>query len=317
MQKWRKLGKVINPGETFPAELGAKSNWMHEAASLPVVEKIDGDHLKVHFSPRDPQGRSLMSWVVVEPKKNFRIVDVATAPLVSLGSPGFFDDSGTMGTELIEWGGKKYFYYCGWNRSVEVPFRNALGLAVASKGTDHYRKYAEGPILDRSPFDPCMVASCSIIQVGDRLRMYYLSCIRWEKSKDTGQLQHVYHLKIAESNDGIQWSREGKVAIEFKYPGEYAIATPRVLLDGAIYKMWYSYRAGPKAKAYRIGYAESQDSIHWDRKDELVGLDVTEGAWDSDMVCYPYVVDFQGERYMFYNGNRYGLTGVGVAVLER
>ena len=34
------------------------------------------------------------------------------------------------------------------------------------------------------------------------------------------------------------------------------------------------------------------------------------------MVEYPYVFDWQGRRYMLYNGNGYGLTGVGLAVLE-
>jgi hypothetical protein len=31
------------------------------------------------------------------------------------------------------------------------------------------------------------------------------------------------------------------------------------------------------------------------------------------MICYPYVVDAGGHRYLFFNGNRHGLTGFGVA----
>ena len=35
------------------------------------------------------------------------------------------------------------------------------------------------------------------------------------------------------------------------------------------------------------------------------------------MVCYPYVFDHAGNRYMLYNGNGYGRTGFGMAILER
>jgi len=35
------------------------------------------------------------------------------------------------------------------------------------------------------------------------------------------------------------------------------------------------------------------------------------------MIEYPYVFEHKGERYMLYNGNGYGKTGIGIAVLER
>ena len=34
------------------------------------------------------------------------------------------------------------------------------------------------------------------------------------------------------------------------------------------------------------------------------------------MVEYPCVFDWNGRRFMLYNGNDYGRTGVGLAVLE-
>jgi hypothetical protein len=33
------------------------------------------------------------------------------------------------------------------------------------------------------------------------------------------------------------------------------------------------------------------------------------------MIEYPFVFDHQGRRYLLYNGNDYGKTGVGLAVL--
>ncbi len=34
------------------------------------------------------------------------------------------------------------------------------------------------------------------------------------------------------------------------------------------------------------------------------------------MVCFAAVIDVNGRRLMFYNGNRHGATGFGVAELE-
>jgi hypothetical protein len=77
--------------------------------------------------------------------------------------------------------------------------------------------------------------------------------------------------------------------------------------------MWYSYRG----ESYRIGYAESHDGIQWTRRDEEAGIEVSDGGWDSEMICYPCVFDHEGQRYMLYNGNGYGKTGIGLAVLEQ
>jgi hypothetical protein len=86
-----------------------------------------------------------------------------------------------------------------------------------------------------------------------------------------------------------------------------------VIKEGGGYKMWYSYRG----QSYRIGYAESSDGIHWDRRDSQVGIDVSDSVWDSEKIEYPFVFDYGGDRYMLYNGNAYGKTGFGLAVLER
>jgi hypothetical protein len=34
------------------------------------------------------------------------------------------------------------------------------------------------------------------------------------------------------------------------------------------------------------------------------------------MQCYPYVIEINGSFYMFYNGNSFGQSGIGLAVLE-
>jgi hypothetical protein len=76
--------------------------------------------------------------------------------------------------------------------------------------------------------------------------------------------------------------------------------------------MWYACRGA----AYRIGYAESADGLQWERRDGEAGLDVSASGWDSEMVGYPCVFDHRGRRYMLYNGNGFGETGIGLAILD-
>jgi hypothetical protein len=128
-----------------------------------------------------------------------------------------------------------------------------------------------------------------------------------------GKSEHKYHIEYAESRDGINWQREGLVAIDFANDQVFAISRPSVIHDNDRWRMWYSFRG----HAYRIGYAESEDGRQWNRLDTQVGIDVSVTGWDSEMIEYPFVFDHKGQRYMLYNGNGYGKTGFGLAVLEK
>jgi predicted GH43/DUF377 family glycosyl hydrolase len=169
--------------------------------------------------------------------------------------------------------------------------------------------------MDRSPSDPCFVASSFVIRIQNRYVMYYLSCFNWEETPDG--LKHYYNLKIATSNDGFTWHPTGKTAIDLKQPDEYAISVPRVLFEDGIYKMWYSCRASANNPNYRIGYAESSDGFEWNRKDELITFNPSSQPWNTEMQCYPCIFDYRENRFMLYNGNGYGKTGFGIAILEK
>jgi hypothetical protein len=85
--------------------------------------------------------------------------------------------------------------------------------------------------------------------------------------------------------------------------------------------MWYCSRGSigyrtDRAQSYRLGYAESADGVRWERLDHLAGLDCSDAGWDSVMIAYPFVYEHRGRKYMLYNGNGFGETGIGYAVLE-
>ncbi|OOE39543.1 hypothetical protein BZG06_15700 [Salinivibrio kushneri] len=301
IQKWRKLGRIFCPsGET---------EWMKTHAAVPIAEHVEGDIFRIYFSSRDLDNRSFTGCLLLDIKKPNKIISLSSNPVLKPGWIGEFDDSGAMATWLCSYKGKKYLYYIGWNLGVTVPFRNSIGLAIDdNKGK--FCRFARGPVLDRTPREPHFTASCCVIPGDDKWRMWYLSCTEWLIID--GKVEHRYHIKYAESKDGLSWDRRGHVAIDFASSTELAISRPSVIWDDGKWKMWYSYRGD----SYRIGYAESQDGISWTRIDSHCGIDVSTSGWDSEMIEYPFVFDHGGKKYMLYNGNGYGRTGFGLAVLE-
>lgn len=299
--KWGKLGKVFMPDDNH--------QWMVSHAANTVAEHLDDDTFKIYFSCRDVKNVSSVGFVVVDINPPFETLEISQTPVLSPGEIGLFDDSGTSLACITTIGGKKHMYYLGWNLMANVPWHNAIGLAVCDESTGHFRKISKAPLLDRCDADPYSLSYPFVMEDGDLLRMWYGSNQAW--GKDQKDMAHL--LKYAESTDGLHWNRQGKIALHFKNDGEYAMSRPCVIKENGSYKMWYSYRG----EKYRIGYAESENGIDWERKDEQVGITVSQSGWDSEMICYPFVFDHKGNRYMLYNGNGYGKTGFGLAILEQ
>ena len=306
MQSWVKLGRIF--------EVNQNSDWMYSHASVPFSEPIEGDLFKIYFSCRNINNESSIGYIIIDLYDHEDIIEVSSKPVLSKGDLGLFDDSGVMGSCILNIGNQKYLYHIGWNLGVTVPFRNSIGLAVSNDDGNTFQKAFSGPILDRSKDEPYFTASSCVIRDDGIYKIWYLSCTEWFERKN--KIIHNYHIKYAESSDGINWKRQGIVAIDYKDKYEYAISVPRVLKENGVYKMWFSSRGTKEVPTYRIRYAESSDGIHWIRKDNEVGIDVSRGGWDSEMICYPFVFDHKGKRYMLYNGNDYGKTGFGLAVLE-
>lgn len=305
--KWKKLGKIFEVNKNY--------DWMYSHSSVPFAENIKDDLFKIYFSSRNENNESSIGHILIDIKYPNEILDISKTPTLSKGNLGTFDDSGTMGSCILHKNNKQYLYYIGWNLGVTVPFRNAIGLAISNDKGLTFKKVYDGAILDRTKEEPHFTASNCVIEDEGIFKIWYLSCTEWIK-KDK-KSTHKYHIKYAESINGIDWDRQGIVAIDYKDEYEYAISVPRVIKENGIYKMWFSSRGTKGIPTYRIRYAESYNGIDWIRKDEEVGIDVSSDGWDSEMICYPFVFDHKGKRYMLYNGNDYGKTGFGLAVLEQ
>lgn len=299
---WRKLGLVFSPSAQLPS--------MQTHASLPIALPIEGNLYRVYFASRDAQNRSHVHFVEFEIESPSNIRRISSAPVLAPAGLGYFDDHGVYPASMVKRKDELFLYYIGWSPGSRQPlFYSSIGLAKSVDGGLSFNKMFASPIMARSEFDPCLVTSPFVMIDKDIWRMWYVSGFKWEENAE-GTLQSYYHIKYAESKDGLSWDRAGLVCIDLEQ-GERNIARPCVVKDGDRYQMWYSYNKG---EGYRIGYAESQDGYVWTRLDNEAGIDVSEAGWDSQAVAYPWVFTHKGKRHMLYNGNGFGREGFGLAI---
>jgi hypothetical protein len=303
---WHKQGLLI-PAPT-------PQGWARSHAALPAAETNERGDINVYFSPRDRDGRAHIALARVrtaEPDGSLVLAGHEPDPILSPGSRGAFDESGVTMSCLVHVDGSSFLYYTGWTLGVTVPFYLYAGLAIRRAGAHEFERISSAPLLERDAIDPYMTASPWVMHDNGTWRMWYVSCLGWELAD--GQVRHRYHIRYAESDDGIAWRREGRVSIDFAHECEYAISRPCVVRDDGGYRMWFSARGD----RYQLGYAESPDGLTWARDDHRAGLKPSDQGWDSEMIAYPAIIDFGDKRYLLYNGNDYGRTGIGYAMTHR
>ena len=102
----------------------------------------------------------------------------------------------------------------------------------------------------------------------------------------------VAEIGRASSADGQQFVAEPAPLLSSDITGEVVLLAPRVLVDGTVYKMWYSYARGSDIKdlqnlcndmnRVQIGYATSSDGFYWIRSPSNPAVAVGGGGWDGD-----------------------------------
>jgi len=288
----------------------SESPWRHSHTGPSFVD-CQSEITKLFVSGRDSTNSSHIGVFNVQLSDGALAVLRDSERLVfSPGELGTFDESGVSYPWIVHHEGRIFMYYVGWVAGGRTLFQNYTGLAISDDGGATFKRARNVPILDRTHEEPFGSGSCAVWVDHDGWKMIYTSFEPW--IGDGPQARPCYRLKEALSDDGISWRRTGRVVIDFAHPKEHIIGKPMVLRDGDVTRLWYSHRG----TSYRIGYAESTNGRDFVRMDERVGIDVSPDGWDSEMIEYAYVFDHNGDRFMIYNGNDFGKTGLGCARQE-
>jgi len=296
--------RVVPLGFVAPSAVLTRP-WMRSHTSYPVAIPVEGG-IRVLFVCRDAQGRGHVAWCELDPADPTRVRDVCAEPILSPGEDGAFDDSGISIGNVAVVSGQTLLYYMGWNRSVTVPFRNAIGAAIAEETTGTpMRRVSAGPLLDRSRHDPYSLSYPFVSGTEGNWRMLYGTHRGSGKSEAT--MRHT--ITEATSADGIDWIASGRDLLA-PGPGESALSRPW-LTDhhGQSYMFFTAYTA----EGCRIGCAR-KDGGGWTRLSNDCVPRSTD-TWADAEVCYASTTEVNGDLLMFYCGNGYGRTGFGISRL--
>lgn len=309
--RWDKRGVVYVPD--------GKYEWSQSHAQVPVADIVDENILRIYYSTRDRNNKSHTSFIEVSASQPEKIISINDRPILPLGQLGTFDEDGIMPSSIVNVGDYKYLYYIGWSQRKNVPYQNSIGLAISEDGGRTFKKYSEGPVLGINHIDPFFTGTMFVLKENDFFRAYYLSCVGWKPVN--GRPEPLYILKYASSEDGIDWKRNNRTAIGFKDENEGGLVSASVVMLNGKYIMLFGYRKyydfrTNSANSYRIGFAESTDALIWARNDQKSGIDISDHGWDSEMISYPFMIEVKDQLYLFYNGNQFGKTGFGYAMLK-
>jgi hypothetical protein len=310
---WLKKGLLFNV-------IQFKRNEINSHASIPFAFNIGEDIYRIYFSSRNELGQSLPYCIEAEVSNGtINFISDVSSQILPLGELGTFDDSGIMPSSLVSHNGLVYMYYIGWNPQVTVSYRLSIGLAISKDNGVTFEKVSNGPICERSLEEPYFNTAPYVIVENGIWRMWYISCTKWDIIN--GYPEPSYHVKYAESKDGINFVRKNIICIDYDDLAK-AIGRPCVIFNNDKYEMYFSYRdivdyRTDRGKGYQIGKALSHDGLTWEKQYSEAGIKLSDNGWDSKMIEYCHVFNHGDFSYMIYNGNEFGKDGFGYASRQR
>jgi predicted GH43/DUF377 family glycosyl hydrolase len=300
--KWEKKGLIYCPDGNLA--------WARHTALQPTPLQINDSTIRVFLGFRDDDGIGRVGYVDVSAENPLEVLRISERPSLDIGIPGAFDENGVVPCAVVKRNDRIYLYYAGYQLGHKVRFIAFSGLAISTDDGHTFQRYSQVPIIDRSDGELLFRAIHSIMYDEDKWKAWYGAGSEFLSGSQ--KTLPCYNIRYMESEDGISFPRNGKVVIDIR-DDEHRVGRPYVIKTDGQYKMFFG--AGSEKDPYRLAYAESPDGISWTRRDDQLGIELSNDGWDSEMMAYPAVVNCNSRVYMFYNGNDYGKTGFGYAEL--
>ncbi len=145
---------------------------------------------------------------------------------------------------------------------------------------------SRGSVLSRGDWDSRDVLNPSVVQTGSRYVNLYSG---WDGA--------TWHTGLAESADGVQWTKQGRVISPEGWEGHYIAANGSALEYQGELSYWYE--AGDPL---RVALAKSADGGRtWRKQGEVLGVG-PRGSFDERAVADPYVIRRGEFFYLYYLG---------------
>jgi len=201
--------------------------------------------------------------------------------ILGLGERGCFDEHGVMPSSIII-ENVVYLFYTGWYVA-KNSYTHSIGIAVSQNGKTFSRLFSH-PILARNEKIPYMANSPFVFKTKDGYAMIFGNGTGWCGTKPLYSLMKATSTNLTNNWQILDW-------VQFEEGGIYSRC---FVENNDIYYSYYNVHGNSNYKIYKNGIL-------------LLDTGVT---WDQEMTAYPFIY----KNALFYNGNGYGKTGIGIAI---
>jgi predicted GH43/DUF377 family glycosyl hydrolase len=268
-------------------------------------------------------GSSFMMWYSGENNNGIDNIGLATSkdgiswsrypqnPVLSIGSPGQWDDGSANEAWVIQESGQYKMWYSGqtYNSRNNTILTYSIGYATSPDGI-HWTKYPGNPIFTpgvAGSWDDKFVFRPIIVSAGSSYTMYY-----------RGETAQKGQTGIATSTDGIHWTRTSALPPIPKGTWDaYSNSLTSITVTPGGYLMAYHGVDTQKSTHWKIGFASSIDGISLTpyTNNPVIAPEIGAIAWDSGGVSYPMVIPVGDKYYAYYSGYTSAIESVGLAIL--
>lgn len=314
LQPWAKQGRILAPGFAGPLS----SNRL----SAPSVVKLKDGRLRLYFWTGDKEGYHYLFAAEASPDNPHDWELLSDEPLLRPSPTGNLSDRGPSFPWVLprEEGGWLMYYavWGSWAPPGELSNRTSLAISQDEGVTWETIKEPLLPLGEPGSYDAGLTGSVCVLQTGpEKYEMWYTAGERYEIFNERNR--GIVHIGHAVSQDGIEWVKDPEPALRARQEQvegyEAVVSKPSVLIIDGVYHMWFSVFM-MDGHGYRLRYARSQDGVHWKPYFDEVLFPHSPGEFDSENQSYSNVIEVGDELWMFYVGNRFGATGIGLATMK-
>ena len=231
-------------------------------------------------------------------------------PLFKFGPKNSFYQDGVSVSSVIKIENQVYLYLWVGNPLKNSHWRGDIGRVKLCLNTNKISN--PQLVIGKNHIDKISVSYPFIKKLNDGFyHIWYGPTISWDAGN--GEMHHVINHGV--SKNGLNWRLNGQVI-----PSEIGVA--QAFQDLACLdrnnKLAHVvfYRSGD-GSSYKIGYGyKDEKKQKWNVDYKINNFDILKSNWNNQMMEYPYVINYKNKLFLFYNGNQYGMTGIGLAVTE-
>jgi hypothetical protein len=299
-EPWRKLGLVLEAS-------GTPLSRSHAMLPTPLVMS---DRVRVFYASCDADMRGRVFFADFEPSPPFQVMGRSPGPVLDVGPAGAFDCDGANPSQAFEVDGRLALLYIGWRRGPpDEPYSLFGAVAVSDDRGESFAR-ADTPLLPPRPHERLFRTAPFMERTSGGYRLLYIGGDAFVAAAD-GRRLPTYSLMELKSPQPWSWGGTPTVLMSPDVDaGEVGFGRPVVFANAdSERRLMLSVRTGD---GYRLVETTAEFGPN-ERPALMTVIPAPLAAWEREMTCFGAPCVANGRQLLFYNGDGYGRSGMGLA----